>query len=157
MCRGVAAQNGLNIRGDVATLLVVDRVTAHWIERALYDLETGRSLFESRRYLYVAFMCQQCIEKFLKAYLTASGQTPPLVHNLVRLAERGALQADLSETQRLLFADLNPYYIKARYGEYKDALSKVCTVEKAARFLKETEAFAQWCELRIKSLPSSVP
>ena len=122
----------------------MDRVAGQWLERALYDLETAAALLQSKRYLYVAFMCQQTIEKLLKAYISAQGAAPPLVHNLVRLADRAQLRTVLSPAHQLLLADLNPYYIKARYGEYKEALAKVCTAEKAAYFLRGTEEVTQW-------------
>lgn len=95
-------------------------------------------------------MCQQTLEKYLKSYLTSLGKTPPFLHNLPRLAEEAALLSDLSEEQQRILADLNPYYIKARYGEYKNALSKVCTAAMAAHFLKKTEELAQWLKARIK-------
>ena len=127
-------------------LTCMDRLTQQWLDRAAYDLETARALLHSKRYLYVAFMCQQSIEKLLKAYVSARGATPPFVHNLVRLAEASGLRAVLSPSQQLLLADLNPYYIKARYGEYKDALAKVCTADKAAHFLQATEEVIQWLQ-----------
>ena len=40
-----------------------------WVDASQYDLETARALLESRRYLYVLFMCQQSLEKLLKAHL----------------------------------------------------------------------------------------
>ena len=42
-----------------------------WIDASRYDLETARALLESRRYLYVLFMCQQSLEKLLKAHVMA--------------------------------------------------------------------------------------
>ncbi len=39
---------------------------------------TARALLKSRRYLYVLFMCQQALEKLLKAHVTArTGEFPP--------------------------------------------------------------------------------
>ena len=38
-----------------------------WISIDLYDLETAQAMFNTGRYLYVVFMCQQAIEKLLKA------------------------------------------------------------------------------------------
>ncbi len=128
----------------------MDLITSQWLERADYDLETARSLFTSRRYLYVAFMCQQVIEKTLKASLTSKGITPPFIHNLPRLAEEAGLLKELGETQQALLANLNPFYIKARYGEYKDALSKVCKENEARIFLQQTEDFVQWLKQKIK-------
>lgn len=42
--------------------------SAYWIERAEYDLETAKAMQQTGRYLYVGFMCQQTVEKALKAY-----------------------------------------------------------------------------------------
>lgn len=128
----------------------MDAFTLQWLERAQYDLETAHSLLNSRRFLYVAFMCQQAIEKTLKAYQTANGKTPLFVHNLPRLAETASLLEELEEEQKQLLADLNPYYIKARYGEYKDSLSKVCNEDQAKIFLQKTEAFIQWLKQKMK-------
>ena len=69
-----------------------------WVDASRYDLETARALLESRRYLYVLFMCQQSLEKLLKAHvITRTLQFPPRIHSLVRLAEFAAL--DLSEEE----------------------------------------------------------
>lgn len=125
-------------------------VTKQWMERAAYDLETGESLLKSGRYLYVAFLCEQCIEKILKAYLTSLGRTPPLIHNLLRLAEEADLLPAMAENQKLFLADLNPFYIKARYGEYKDALSGICSAEKAHSFVAQTRELIQWLKPKIK-------
>lgn len=128
----------------------MDRITTQWLERAEYDLGSAETLFKSGRHLYVAFMCQQCIEKAIKAEIASKGKTPPYLHNLLRLAETASLMDILDENQRLLLADLNPYYIKARYGEYKDSLSKICDAGKAAQFIRETKGFFSWLKARIK-------
>jgi len=39
----------------------------YWIEIAAYDLATAKALLETKRFLYVGFMCHQAIEKILKA------------------------------------------------------------------------------------------
>jgi HEPN domain-containing protein len=128
----------------------MDSVTRQWIERSQYDLKTARSLLKSRRYLYVAFMCQQCIEKIIKGYISARGQLPPYLHNLARIAEKAELLSGLSNDHQQLLADLNPFYIKARYGEYRSALSTVCKKEKAVSLLKKTEEFILWLKPKIK-------
>lgn len=38
----------------------------YWLDIAQYDLETAVANYKSGRYLYVAFMCQQSIEKVVK-------------------------------------------------------------------------------------------
>lgn len=40
----------------------------YWIDIANEDLDVAEDLFKAKRWLYVAFMCHQSIEKTLKAY-----------------------------------------------------------------------------------------
>ena len=46
--------------------MATDKV-AYWLDIANYDLDTAEALYNSGRWLYVAFMCHQVIEKTLKA------------------------------------------------------------------------------------------
>lgn len=41
----------------------------YWLDIANYDLETAEAMLQSKRYLYVGFMCHQVVEKSIKAYL----------------------------------------------------------------------------------------
>ncbi len=52
----------------------MDKIIAHWVERSKYDLETSKVMLDSARYLYVAYMCQQAIEKILKALIAQQGK-----------------------------------------------------------------------------------
>lgn len=38
----------------------------YWEEYAQYDLDTSDVMFDTGRYLYTVFMCQQAIEKIVK-------------------------------------------------------------------------------------------
>ena len=129
----------------------MDDITQQWLERADYDLETARALLKSCRYLYVAFMCQQCLEKYLKASIAIQGQAPPFIHNLPKLAQASPLMENMSAAFRNLLADVNPFYIKARYGEYKASLSKICDRKLASHFFKKTGEFVVWLKARLKS------
>jgi HEPN domain-containing protein len=37
----------------------------YWLDAAQYDLESANHNYKSKRWLYVAFMCQQAIEKLV--------------------------------------------------------------------------------------------
>lgn len=77
-----------------------------WMDQARYDLETARAMLDSGRYLYVMFCCQQAVEKALKAKIVAkTGELPPRIHILVKLAENASIPLD-SEKLRL-FRDLS--------------------------------------------------
>ncbi|PIV53356.1 MAG: hypothetical protein COY53_07385 [Elusimicrobia bacterium CG_4_10_14_0_8_um_filter_37_32] len=86
----------------------MDRLVKKWLEHAKYDLETARSMYKTRRYLYVAFMCQQAIEKVLKAKIAEKGKGILPIHNLVRLAEISGVNKFLDEPQLDFLADLTP-------------------------------------------------
>ena len=47
--------------------MATDKV-AYWLDIADEDLGVAEDLYKAKRWLYVAFMCHQAIEKTLKAY-----------------------------------------------------------------------------------------
>ena len=67
----------------------------YWLDMANYDLVSAKAMLETRRFLYVGFMCHQVAEKCLKAYYCHRRKTePPYTHNLLVLAEQsGSIQA----------------------------------------------------------------
>ena len=73
----------------------------YWLSVADYDLETAEAMYSTGRWLYVAFMCHQVIEKTLKAYWCATQEDePPYVHNHKRLAAGCGLYDIMSEQQK---------------------------------------------------------
>jgi HEPN domain-containing protein len=66
----------------------MDPVIKNWLDLSKYDYVTAKAMLNSRRYLYVAFTCQQSIEKMLKAiFCTKKNETPPYTHNLIKMAD----------------------------------------------------------------------
>ena len=118
-------------------------VPEQWAEQARYDLETARAMLQSERYLYVLFCCQQAVEKMLKAVIAQrTGQCPPRLHNLLRLAENAGVELDQSHT--VLMEDLTRYYIQSRYPEEVPALSRGLDQQRGEQVLKQTEDVLQW-------------
>lgn len=122
----------------------MDRIVEKWIERAEYDMETARAMLYAKRYLYVAYICQQSIEKALKALIAYKNIANLPIHNLNRLAEIAGIQDELSPFQFEFFAELTPYCIEARYGDYKESLNEIINKDKAEMLLEETERIFQW-------------
>ncbi|GAB6107418.1 HEPN domain-containing protein [Fusibacter bizertensis] len=95
----------------------------YWKEVAIYDLATAEAMFSSGRYLYVAFMCQQSIEKLVKGiYVFHFDEEAPRTHNIwiliTRLIEENKMDNQLKSyilNNKLYFADLTYYYISERY------------------------------------------
>ena len=46
----------------------VNEKVEYWIDISEYDLETAEAMLQTKRFLYVGFMCHQAIEKILKAH-----------------------------------------------------------------------------------------
>ena len=75
--------------------------TAYWFDSAEYDLQTARAMLETRRLLYVGFMCHQTIEKALKGVFVARKpeEDLPYIHKLMRLANLSGISAEMDEGQ----------------------------------------------------------
>ncbi len=117
--------------------------TRKWVEQARYDLETARAMLAAERYLYVLFCCQQAMEKALKALiLERSGEFPPRIHSLPRLAQSCGLS--LEEEVVEFLAELSAFYIQTRYPEEIESLGAGIAREKAEAALGKTEETMQW-------------
>ncbi len=102
-----------NLRSDVAA----------WIRKAEEDRGIALSI---DRMLYpngVCFHCQQCVEKYLKAFLTAQDQKPARIHDLVALGTESADYAPELAEYYPDFVTLSAFAVMVRYPE-KEADSK---------------------------------
>ena len=131
--------------GSEALLSGVNAVSVpeKWVERAQYDLETARAMLASGRYLYVLFCGQQAVEKAIKAIIALrTGEMPPRIHPLVRLAEKAGLTLD--EPRKKQFLTLTSYYFESRYPDDIAALSTQADRAKAEGALRTTEEILEW-------------
>lgn len=61
----------------------------YWIETAEYDLKTAEAMLETKRFLWVGFMCHLVIEKMLKAHFSkVFSKVPPYTHNPYTLLKK---------------------------------------------------------------------
>lgn len=92
-----------------------------WLKIAKEDIKVAIELFDSGRYLYATFFCQQAVEKIFKAVIVMKKrEEPPYIHNLVRLAILADYRCDETTTETL--EDLNIHYIKGRYMMERERL-----------------------------------
>lgn len=127
----------------------MDKIVARWVERAQYDLETAKVMLDTARYLYVAYMCQQAVEKLLKGIIAHQGKENLPIHNLNRLAEVAVIRNDLNAEQFNFLAELTPYCIEARYGDYKESLADIINAKKAREVYEKTEEIFKWLYRKI--------
>lgn len=128
----------------------MENVIKKWVERAEYDLGTAKAMLRSDRYLYVTFMCQQAVEKLLKAIIIQHGGEALRTHNLVRLAQLAEVYGAMSESEQGFLADLTPFAIEARYGDYRKKLSEITDNKMAADYLEKTKRLFKWLQRRME-------
>lgn len=116
----------------------MDDKTSYWLEIAEYDLETGKAMLQTGRYLYVGFMCHQVVEKALKAAVAHLGKVPPYIHNLSKLAELSGLYEKTDATQKDFIDSLGPLNI-FHYPEEKDRISRMLSADRCKNLFAQTE------------------
>ena len=117
----------------------------YWLDIADYDLDTAEAMHQTGRWLYVAFMCHQVIEKTLKAYWCATcDDEPPYTHNHMRLSNGCGLYEQMSDEQRDFLDTITNYNIEARYPEDKDELARTLTPLACRQIIDETKQLQQW-------------
>lgn len=99
-----------------------------WIYKAEEDFESALHLVKKDRKPVpdsICFHCQQCIEKYLKAFLILNNVEPPEIHDLQRLK---AICSNVDESFEEISEELdilNAYAVNFRYP------GEVATVEEA--------------------------
>jgi len=130
--------------------LDIDKLVKHWVGLSDYDLETAIAMFQTKRYLYVAFMCHQVIEKIFKAhYSKLKEELPPYTHKLIYLAQHGDFYDLLNEKQIDFVLELEPLNIETRYPEYKDRLARRLTPSYCESLIEQTKILQQWMKERL--------
>ena len=128
----------------------MDNKIKYWIELSQYDLETAEAMLNSKRYLYVGFMCHLTIEKAFKAYYTKfKYETAPYSHSLSYLAKKGEFYGFFSEEQKQFIDILEPLNIEARYPSHKDRLLKSLTESRCVEILNKTKELQIWIKEKL--------
>jgi HEPN domain-containing protein len=128
----------------------MDSKIKYWIDLSDYDLETAEAMLQSKRYLYVGFMCHQSIEKLFKAYYTKlKSETAPYSHSLSYLAKQGDFYEKFSELQKEFIDQIEPLNIEARYPSHKERLLRSLTDIKCLEIIHNTKEIQKWIKERL--------
>jgi HEPN domain-containing protein len=119
------------------------RHIAYWLDSADHDLDVAETLFQNRKYDWCLFIGHLVIEKVLKAfYVRDRGESPPPIHNLVRLAEITTLP--LSDEQKQFLGEINRFNIDARYPDFKHDFYRLCTREFTEDYFTKIKEMHTW-------------
>lgn len=121
-----------------------------WIDIAEEDLSTAELCINGGKKLWAMVMCQQAIEKILKAiYLKQTQEVPPQIHNLKLLFDKiGLLKEIDNETDTLLEALLS-FYLGSRYPDKRQRLISECTDEYARLTYDKTQQVIIWLKSKL--------
>jgi len=120
------------------------KIIQKWLDRVVYDMDTARAMLQTKRYIYVIFMCQQAVEKCLKAFLIHRGLDIVPVHNLRRLAELAEIIGELEDASLLKLDFMTRFYLNARYKEDIQELSRGITKGVSKDFIEFSEEMIRW-------------
>ena len=134
-------------------MMTKEEKVAYWLDIADYDIETAEAMYKTKRWLYVAFMCHQTIEKTLKAYWSfVRDDMPPKTHNHMRLADECGLYEQMSEEQKSFLDIITNYNIEARYPEDKAALARTLSPKVCRSIIDDTKVLQQWIKDKLSNL-----
>ncbi len=115
-----------------------------WVEKAEEDYEVAITLVRKRKRLTpnsVCFHCQQCAEKYLKAFLAQNKVFFPKIHDLLELQKLCLTMDPTFEFVGDLLDSLNPYSVEFRYpGEQatmEEAKAAVRVMKAVRRFMRD--------------------
>ena len=109
-------------------------------------------MLDSKRFLYVGFMCHQSIEKILKGiYSKKITEVPPKIHNLARLLKLVELDDKIPSEFIELINELNPLNIATRYPDQELEIIKNLDYEYSTSLLKRTRRLFEWLKQKLKS------
>jgi len=128
----------------------MDEKINYWLELSDYDLETAEAMLESKRYLYVGFMCHQTVEKAFKADFTSlKADVAPFSHSLSYLAKKGGFYELFSEDQKDFIDQIEQLNIEARYPSHKERLLRSLTEAKCNEIFNETKKLQAWIKEKL--------
>jgi HEPN domain-containing protein len=119
-------------------------LTQEWVDKAEGDFLTATRearVRKSPNYDAVCFHCQQCVEKYVKAFLQERNQPFRPIHDLIELLELCLLHDGTFELQRELLESLNRYAVLVRYpgesGTKDDAKNALSATKTLRTFIRQ--------------------
>lgn len=115
----------------------------YWLKASEDDFDTMITMQLNKKYNWSLFIGHLVIEKLLKAlFVSVNNDYPPLIHNLLRLAEK--CKISISEEQKFFLITVTAFNINARYDDYKMSFQKKCTQEFADTWIEQIKIQRIW-------------
>lgn len=117
-------------------------------EQAKKDIEMAEKNFLIKGYYITAFLCQQAVEKALKAlFMIVNKKSSGPTHSLIYLAEKTKVPKSFYR----ILQDLSPEFITTRYPDVSGTVPyKIYSEEKVQNYLIKSKEIMKWLERKIK-------
>jgi len=122
-------------------------VVNNWMMQAESDLDSAKYNFKGRKLDVAAYLCQQSVEKGLKAAYLKKTNELWKTHDLVKL---GTL---INAPERIIKIcnDLNPIYVEDRYPDFSDIIPAKKFADKDVKeYLRKAERAIKWIKTQLK-------
>jgi HEPN domain-containing protein len=121
----------------------IDDIVLNWIRKAESDLKTAKDEIQTENPATdtICFHSQQCIEKYLKAFLTYHQKRFGKTHNIAELIELcKEIDEDFEKLYDIKAESLTPYAVEIRYPDefYFPSLEEA---KEAIKIAEEVKAF----------------
>jgi len=124
-------------------MMDINEKIEYWVKIAEMDILVMEHLYQSGDYHYSLFIGHLVLEKIIKAhYVKSQLETPPKIHDLVKLAVASNLKLEKEHIKYLLLA--NSFNIEARYPEEKLKFYKSCTKEYCLENIQKIKEMFLW-------------
>ncbi len=114
----------------------------NWWEQAEIDLKNAEMNLKNDAYYLCVFLCQQAIEKGLKAFfMLKKKESPGMTHSLIYLATETAVPKIFFD----FLARLTPEFVSTRYPDMSDDIpARLYTKGLAAEILTKAKELMLW-------------
>ena len=120
---------------------------AYWLQLAQYDFDSAQTMYAGGRWFYVAFMCQQALEKICKGlYNFYIDDNVPRVHNIWAILARVEtfLSSPVKPEVYDLASTLSGLYLQNRYPDFSAQPGIHIDKSIAENLLKKTKEAFTW-------------
>jgi HEPN domain-containing protein len=110
----------------------------YWAKQVEEDFDCAKVLYQANHFAQSLFWAHLALEKLTKALWIKNneGNTPPLVHNLLRLFTQ--TKEEFAEEDLMFVSEMNAFQIKGRYPDYADSLEQTVTKEICEEYLTKS-------------------
>jgi HEPN domain-containing protein len=125
-----------------------EELIKYWISSSDRDFQAMMHLLEKGDYTWALFIGHLVIEKLIKGfYVKNLSNTPPFIHDLIRLAEKANLELD--EYQKDLIDTISAFNLQARYNDYKMEFYYRCSKDFAEKWTNIIRELREWMKSKL--------